>query len=261
MTISIDPRAFGSPFLTWVSLFALLGLAAGTAVLMWRAPAFDGTRAAVYAVAMRTVLWSVLGARVLHVFDFWGFYSASPYQSLYLWNGGFSLWGAVIAGSAGALWHARRRGFDSGRFADRLAIAGLAAMVLGRVGDFMAGERPATLTDLPWAVTYAHPNAEAYLSGASIHPVALYEILVDLAVLGALVWFVTGGRRLRPEGASLALAVALYAFGRFIIALAVVGPAFLGLHQAQWIALGVLVAVAVYGWRVRPNLRLVSGPS
>jgi prolipoprotein diacylglyceryltransferase len=204
-----------------------------------------------YGVALRVVLWAILGARVVHVVEFGSFYSEVPFQTFYLWQGGLSLWGALIGGGGAALWHARRRGVAIGRFADALAVAGLAVMASGRIGDLIGGERPGTPTSLPWGVAYANERARAYLGGVEAHPVAFYELLLALSALGVVLWLRNGRRRtLAPDGAAFVLAMAVYAVGRFFISFVRDAPEGFGLQQAQWIALAVLAAAALYAWRM-----------
>ncbi|MCH8199221.1 MAG: prolipoprotein diacylglyceryl transferase, partial [Chloroflexi bacterium] len=98
-----------------------------------------------------------------------------------------------------------------------------------------------------------HPDAAAYVDGVAIHPVALYEGFLVMAVLG-LLWALRTGRLARfvrplPEGAAYVGAIGAYAAGRFVIGFARVDPSVLGLQQSQWVALAVLAGVAYYAWR------------
>ena len=268
MTLAFDPHVFGSAALTWVSLLTLAGIALTVGLLLHGAARIPAPRSAVYAVALRSVLWGLLGARLLHVADYVTLYADAPLSVLYLWSGGLSLWGGVLGASAGGLWHARRRGIALGRFADGAAVAGLWGLALGRLGDLLVGERPAAATSLPWGIEYAHPDAAAYVDGAAVHPVALYEGLWDLGVLG-LLWALRTGRLGRltqrlgrlargvlPEGAAFAAAIGAWAAGRLVIGFARIDPSLLGLQQAQWIALVVLAGVAYYAWRERRRVVL-----
>ena len=256
MTLSIDPHVFGTGILTWVSLFTLAGIALSVGLLLRGAGSLPASRSAVYAVAVRAVLWGLLGARAFHVADYASLYADAPLSALYVWSGGLSLWGGVLAASAGSLWHARRRGIALGRFADAAAVAGLWGIALGRLGGFLVGERPAEPTTMPWGIVYAHPDAAAYVDGVAVHPVALYEALLVLAVLG-LLWALRTGRLAHlvrgalPEGAAYVAAVGAYAAGRFVIGFARVDPTVLGLQQSQWVAVAVLAGVAYYAWRQR----------
>ena len=287
MSLDIDPRLLGSPLLTWTSPSTLVGIAIGLTLMLRWAPGLGLRRRDAYAVGLRVVLWSLLGARLFHVLEFTPFYSEVPFRSFYLWSGGLSLWGALILGSAGALWHVRRRGLPVGRFADRLAVAGLAVVAMGRLGDLLAGERSGSPTSLPWGIEYVNERSAAHVHGVAVHPVALYELLLALVAIAVLVWL--GGRRRRseaaeaptagatgagtprrrlaaawaklvglprrlvPDGAAFVLAMAIYATGRFLISFVSVAPEGWGLQAAQWVGLGVLLAAGAYWSRVRPR--------
>jgi prolipoprotein diacylglyceryltransferase len=255
MTLDFNPTALGLPLTT------LLTLVGGLGVLAWtlrRAPAFDLTRADAYAIALRTTLLAILGGRVLHVIDFADFYAEVPFQAFYLWNGGLSAWGALIAGAAGALWHARRRGASLAVFADHLVLAGLAVVVVGRLGDLLAGERVGKAMSLPWAITYTNAGSSSFDLGAT-HPVAAYEMLlvgvmvVALVVAKLQIGVGQIGVRLRP-GWAIGLAFAGYAVARFAIGFVTVERTHLGLGLSQWIALVVFAVIAWYAFARRDRI-------
>ena len=250
MTITLDPNAFGIALLPWTTLMTVLGSLGALTYLLRAAPTLGSSRGSLYRLFLRTVLWALLGARLFHVADYVGFYREVPFQIFYLWNGGLSLWGALIVGAAAALWHAKRSRSPVGQFADRLAVAGLIAIVVGRLGDFLAGERVGTSTALPWAVTYANHASESFGLGAT-HPVARYEVLLCVVLLAAIARW---GKRVTPDGATFALALSAYAVGRFLIAIVTVAPTHLGLDQAHWVSLAVVITVAYWG-RKRISLR------
>lgn len=248
MIISVDPQVLGSALVTWVGLFTTIGIAFGL-VLIMRNDVAQGRRRDVYGIGLWAVFWGLVGARTFHTIDFWDFYSVSPVQSLYLWNGGLSLWGAIIVGGGAALWLAQRHSFSLGPFADALAIAGLVGMSTGRVGDVLSGERPGTGTSLPWAVEYTHSSSESFAKGLEIHPVGMYELLLALAVLGTLQHFSKRWQGRVPDGGLLVIGMAMLAFGRFGISFVRTEPVILGFTQTQWVAAVVLVAMGVYASR------------
>ena len=256
MTIDIEPDAFGLTLLPWPAVLTLLGAFGGLGLMLRWAPSLGIGRRDAYGLALRVVVWAVLGGRLFHVLEFWDFYAEVPFQTLYLWNGGLALWGALLGGTGGALWRARRLGIPLGAFADRLALAGLTVMASGRLGDFLAGSRPGTPTSLPWGVRYTDPSSEAHAASGDVHPVALYELLLDVTLIVLLARF---RHRLAPDGAALVAAFAGYAAGRFLLSFARVAPTTLGLQQAQWVALGVLIAAVFYARRVRQGLRADGG--
>ncbi len=247
MTITLDSNAFGLPLLTWTALATVAGVLVGGGLFLRQAGALGADRRTLYGITLAALLCGLLGARLFHVADYYDFYAKAPFQALYLWNGGLSLWGGALGGLTGGLWSARCHGLPLDRVSAAAAVPSLVGLAIGRAGDFLAGERAATATSAPWAVVYANEGAEAHAGGTGVHPVALYELLLDLAIAGALrAW----GRRL-PERAVMQAALAAWAAGRFLIAFVRLDPAHLGLQQTQWVGLIVLAALAVVALRAR----------
>ena len=44
---------------------------------------------------------SIVGARVLHIIDVWDFYQDNPERIFYVWQGGVTIYGAILGGFAG----------------------------------------------------------------------------------------------------------------------------------------------------------------
>ena len=247
MTFSLSPDAFGSPLITWAGLSALAGLLIGGALFARGAARLIAGRRAAIAIAVAASLGGIAGARLLHIADYPDFYAAAPFQTLYLWNGGLSLWGAVLGGLAAGLWRARKAGLAPAETADAAASPGLVGIAVGWTGGVIAGDPAGAATSLPWAVVYAHPASPAFADGAAAHPVAVYELLLTAAVaLGVWVW----GRR-APSGMRVLLALAAWGVGRFLIAFARLDPSWLGLQQTQWLGLAAVAAVGLWALRER----------
>jgi prolipoprotein diacylglyceryltransferase len=130
MTIDIDPLAFGVSLLPWTALLTIVGACGAILWMLRRAATFGLTPRTTYGIALRAALWSTLGGRLFHVIDHADFYSDVPFQAFYLWNGGLSLWGSLIVGAGGALWHAKRAGATLSAFAHALMLALLAIVLL-----------------------------------------------------------------------------------------------------------------------------------
>lgn len=255
MTISLDPNAFGSPLLPWAGLFTIAGALAGGGVFMRQARPLGTGRRTLYGTALAVLFWGLVGARLFHVIDYWDFYERAPFQAFYFWNGGLSLWGGALVGLAAGLWRSSRSGLSAARVADAAVVPALIGLAIGRCGDLLAGERAASGSSLPWSVVYANDGAEAFADGSGVHPVALYEILLDLAIAAA----VARWRGLLPEGALMPAALAAWALGRFLIAFVRLDPAHLGLQQTQWVGLIVMAAAVLWAWRSRDRLRAYAG--
>ena len=258
MSIGLDPIVVIGPLpIGWVTLFILAGLAIGGGlVLRWATPLGVGA-GAVYGLVLQAVVWGLVGARLLHVLDYCSFYSEAPFQAMYVWIGGLSLWGGILGGVLGAGLYARRTGMPVWRLVDVAALAAVAGQAVARIGDVLTGERLAKATSLPWGVTYTHPDSVSYTSELTqLHPVGLYELLWDAVLLVVLWRFRT---RLRPDGALFVAYLAGYAAGRFIISFARLDPVLmLGLQQAQVVGIAVLVTCGVLFWRWRGAFRRTS---
>lgn len=268
--IPIDPNIFsiGSLLLTWHGLFTFVAAALGV-FLVGRWAKQEGLDPdAVYSIAAWGIIGGIIGTRALHVIDLWNdVYRHDLIRVLQIWEGGLTIFGAVLGGFAGAagymvirnhprflrLWAQLFRGSKLekanlppiGRLADIAAPAMLLAMAIGRIGDIINGEHVAKATDLPWGFVYSHfGSASNAVHGlAASHPAVAYEALWDLTVL-AIIWPLRG--RLRPYGMLFAAYLAIYSIGRFFISFLRTGPLpmdqewAIGLNEAQFVSLAVM---------------------
>ncbi|PKB66708.1 MAG: hypothetical protein BZY81_06500 [SAR202 cluster bacterium Io17-Chloro-G4] len=273
ISIGMNPNLidFGGLVLSWHGFLTFVAVATSVfLVARW------GSRAginidSIYSVAVWCIVGGVIGSRLLHVVDFWGeTYSHDPVRMFYVWQGGATIYGAILGGFVGgaayitlrnsawylSLW-GRYFGFlgepkeaplpGVGHLADIAAPAILFSQAIGRVGDIINGEHCANFSDLPWAVTYSHPASGSlqcvrqYGEGA-VHPAVAYELLMDLALL-AVLWPLRN--RFRPRGMFFALYLATYSVGRFFLSfLRAEFQDYGGLNEAQIIAL-VVMAVTI----------------
>ena len=276
ISIGINPNLInsGGIILSWHGVFTFLAVAAAVyLVVRW------GTRNGMvadvlYSAAMWAIIGGVIGARVLHVIDFWGeVYQHDFVRIFQVWQGGIAIFGAISGGFVGgslylmirnsnwflALWRPfspvfgqpQRADLPSiGRLADVTAPALLVAMAIGRIGDIINGEHFAELTSLPWGVVYTHPDSPG-LGRAASHPAVAYELLFDVVLLAALWPF---RNRLRPNGMFFALYAATYSIGRFFLSFLRVefNIYFDRLNEAQVVALIVIViTVPLLIWKAQ----------
>jgi prolipoprotein diacylglyceryltransferase len=172
------------------------------------------------------------------------------------WAGMTSFWGYLAGGCAVAA-ACRAHAVSLPRFAD-LAVAPLGiALLLARIGCFLAGCDYGKVSALPWAVRFpAHSPAwqdhvTAGLVPAEraeslpVHPTELYEAALGLAI--AVLALGLARRRVRGDGRVFVIAAAAYAIGRIAIE-ELRGDAgrgiYLGLSSGQIFSLLVLAAIA-----------------
>ncbi len=244
ITIGIDPIliSLGSFSLSWHGLFMAVAIAGGV-WLPARLVAKAGLSVdRLYSLALWGVPGGIVGARLVHVIDYWGYYSANPGAILAFWEGGLALWGGILGGTLAAVIFTRIRGFPLARYADLAALGLILAQAIGRIGDVINGEHISKATSLPWGVVYTHPNSPAY-GLPPTHLAVGYELLMDLFIFGIL-WKLRG--RIRPDGSLFLLYLTIYSTGRFFLSFLRLDSStvFLSLNQPQWISLLVL-AVAL----------------
>ena len=104
ISIPINPHIldFGPFLLSWHGLltFVAVAIAVVLTVRWGRRAGLDGD--AILSVAVWCIVGGIIGARLLHVIDFWSLYSPNPIQILMVWTGGLPFsgrfWAALSAG-------------------------------------------------------------------------------------------------------------------------------------------------------------------
>lgn len=252
--IGWDPLVFtwGNLQVSWHGVFTALGVVLGVLVPARLAPRLGQTAEQVYSIALWAVPGGMVGSRLTHVIDNWGYYTAYPLQALRFWEGGTGLYGALLGGAVTGIAYAYFRKLPVARFCDLAAPGMILAQVTGRIGCLINGDAYGTFTSLPWALVYTHPAAGVTTRlYEARHPAVIYEMLWDLVVL-ALLWRFFG--KLKHNGMLFLLYLSIYSIGRFLISF-VRGDRViaLGLQQAHIISLLVLavtVPLFVYlAWR------------
>jgi prolipoprotein diacylglyceryl transferase len=225
------------------------------------------------------MLWAVpfgiVGGRIFHVLthpaDY--FYAgADLLKTLYIWEGGMAIFGALILGGVGAIIGCRMAGLRFWSFADALVPGLLLAQAFGRLGNYFNHELYGVPTDLPWGLQIESTNAAfpaGLPAGTLFQPTFAYEIIWNLIGIGVLLlierkWRVivrvrangTRLRRLRAGafrmqwGKLFGLYLIWYGLGRSYLESIRVDPSeiFLGIRTNIWasfaaIAFGIVIIV------------------
>jgi len=144
-------------------------------------------------VILIVLVASVLGARALYVMEHVQEFRREWGSVLALWQGGLTLYGGIVAGTAAGLLAARRFGLPMWRVADALTPSIALGTGIGRLGCFLNGCCYGRPTSLPWGVVFP-PDSYAGLEfgNAAVHPSQLY-----LAALGFGLFLLTWALRRR----------------------------------------------------------------
>ena len=259
--INIDPFMINTArfALSWHGLFSFVGTAMAVNLVARWAKSNGIVSDVIYSTAIWAILAGIVGARLVHVIDYWDFYYANPLRMFAIWSGGIGLWGAILGGFIGGALYAYKCKYPIGKLADLTAPAMLFVQSIGRIGDVINGEHWAKATSLPWGVIYTHKDSPAHvtqlmhnanrnvqnlvpegsLEALAQHPAVIYEIIWNMIAL-AIVWKVR--KRLRPDGMVFVLYLSLYAIGRFTIQFVRLDKVWIfGLQEAHFISLLILL--------------------
>jgi len=270
IVINIDPVLHLGPFnIHWYGImYAVAFIAAyrfGVLPLTIRSGIPRGTAER---ITTWTIVFGLLGARLYYVLqqpNLFSYYLPHPIHIIAFWEGGMAFFGAIIAGFITLAVCAWRYHINPWVVLDGGVLFAVVGQPIGRVGNLINGDILGAPSDLPWATAYANPHAilqsSARLCADPSHPggaactayvpAAAYEALAAIGI-GVILYFLYK-RRVQP-GIMAITYVALYAISQLIVfQFRESEPkVLLGLHQAQWTAIGVL-AIGVPGlyllWR------------
>ena len=204
--------------------------------------------------AWSIILWAamggLIGARLLVIASDWEGFLDRPIAFL-LSASGFIWYGGLVGGFLSVSILIRRRGLSFWAVADSAAPALALGHAIGRIGCQVSGDGDWGLpTDLPWAMSYSNAviGWEAWTAAAglqpevTVHPAPVYEILLYTGIF-LLLWSVRRGNL--AAGSMLWLYLVLSSVARFGVEAIRIEPVVaLGLTQAQWIAMGLVLAGA-----------------
>ncbi|MBW2368925.1 MAG: prolipoprotein diacylglyceryl transferase, partial [Deltaproteobacteria bacterium] len=122
---------------------------------------------------------AIVGSRILYLIINPELMAQDPWEAFRLWNGGLVFYGGFIAAVITAAIYMRKKKMPLWQTTDIFAPALAAGHALGRIGCFFAGCCYGRACDLPWAVTFSHPDTLAP-SGIALHPAQLYASACNL---------------------------------------------------------------------------------
>ncbi len=238
--IGINPIliAFGPLSISWHGLLMMVAIIVGVWLPIRLVSRAGLSVDLLFSLAIWAVPGGIIGARLVHVIDYWSYYLANPVAILAFWEGGLAIWGGILGGTITGVIFARVRRFTLAPYADLAALGMILAQAIGRIGDIINGEHISSATGLPWGVVYTHPNSPGF-GLPPVHPAVAYELLMDLVIFG-LLWKLRG--RIRPDGSLFLVYLTVYSVGRFFLSFLRLdsNTVLLSLNQPQWICLLVL---------------------
>jgi phosphatidylglycerol---prolipoprotein diacylglyceryl transferase len=251
---NIDPIAFsiGPLAVRWYGLMYLAGFAIGWWLGVRRinrglAPI---TRQQLDDLLFLIVLGVILGGRLGYVLFYKpGYYFSHPIEIFYIWQGGMSFHGGLLGVMLAMTFAARKHRVDWLRLMDFIAPLIPPGIAAGRMGNFINGELPGRVTDVPWGMLFRGAG------DAPRHPSQLYQFALEGLVLFAFLWWFSSKPRARGEVSAMFLLG--YGALRFVTEFfrepdAFIGFLALGFTMGQWLCLAMIAGgAALFAWSRR----------
>src|ERR1700694_1787243 len=177
------------------------------------------------------VVMGLIGARLLYVWENFKLFAGQLTRIVIVTEGGISQWGGLFGAMVGAYVWARRSSFSFWKIIDAGGAGAMIGLAVGRIGDVINGEHPGTPTNAPWGVEYVNPDTLGE-PGKVVHPEVAYEMILTLAIVGALLPFHQRLKARLPDGVIGLIYLGVYGAGRFFLSFLRTDPAvFLGMRQ------------------------------
>ena len=248
ITINVDPVLhLGSLPIHWYGvMYALAFLAAYRFGVLPYATRRGIPKAIAEKITVWTIIFGLLGGRLYYVVqqpDLWHNYVLNPVNIIAFWQGGMAFFGAIIVGFATLAICAWRYGYNPWIALDGGVLFAVVGQPIGRIGNIINGDILGSPSNLPWATAYTNPNAilqSCCRLGVAYQPAAAYEAIGTI-IIGVILYLLL---RRNPRAGFIAIVyVGLYAISQLILfqfrASEPPGP--LGLREAQWTSIAVLV--------------------
>lgn len=192
-----------------------------------------------------TVIFGFLGAKIVFALLNWGLYASNPLMVLNIWQGGLSLFGAIIGGGLFLAIYSLVKKESAWKALDLFAPALLIGQVIGRWGNFFNQEYFGTAST-SFLKMYVYPGNRPWelRSYAYFHPLFLYESILCLVAFIALV--LMKKKRDLEAGTIFLYYILFYSTIRFFVEFLSIEPRVaLGLTLEQLVSFIFAIAVVI----------------
>lgn len=239
---------FGVLAIHYYGLIIALAAAAGLWLAMRRTAAFGIEPKQAEDILFWLIIGGFIGARLYHVLSSIGYYWIHPLDILKVYNGGLSIYGAVLGGIL-TLWIFKRLfaiRYSLFTLLDWLAPAVLLGQIIGRFGNLFNYEAFGYPTNLAWKM-FVGKNFRPvqFQNEIFFHPWFLYEVLGNLVILFVLLKIVGPRYKKSSPGTLVFFYILLYNSLRFCLEFLRIDSTFLGAFRLNALASLALVIVSV----------------
>src|SRR6186997_65192 len=190
----------------------------GLKLAMVRANARNLDQTRILDLGIYIIISALVGAKLLLLITDFSTFVDNPRELLSLARAGGVFYGGLIVAVVVAVWYIRRIGLPLWTTCDVFAPGIALGHVVGRLGCLFAGCCFGKPTNVPWAITFTDPFANANVGtplNVPLHPTQLYEAGAEALILLVLLATETRGRRF--PGRTFWAYMFLYGISRYVI--------------------------------------------
>jgi phosphatidylglycerol---prolipoprotein diacylglyceryl transferase len=229
-------------------------------------------------ITLIALIGGVAGAKLFSLIENWDAFMADPAGQIFS-AAGLTFYGGLIVATLAIYIYVRGKKLRFLPIADASAPALIIAYGIGRIGCQLSGDGDYGVpSELPWAMGYANGTvstlAEKNIELADkfremypgrpvpvdieVHPAPVYETLAAIAIF-ILLWSI----RKRPMAAGKLFSIYLICAGieRLLVEFIRLNPLILGLSEAQWISIGMILLGSIMLYTLRGAPPEVAAPT
>ncbi len=191
-------------------LFVAFGFLAGMGAVLFFIKKKSLESDIVWELSFWLILFSMVGARLVHVFFYdWIYYSQNFFSILKIWEGGLSSFGGFFAAVLVFWLYVKKRKVGFLKYADALVFGLPLGLCIGRIGCFLIHDHPGTFTSFFLGVAY--PDGTRHDHGLYLSLLGLFIFIVLLGI------FEYEKRKPLPSGIYLISFLSIYGLVRFVL--------------------------------------------
>lgn len=245
--MTVDPIAFEifGLQIRWYGMITALSLIIGFVIVYFIAKYRNEREEEVLNFAPFAIIFSILGARLLHVVVNWSYYfgyfplSKSLINIINIRSGGLAIQGAILGGILTLIVFAKIRKLNFWLWSDILITSFPLGQAIGRWGNYFNQEAFGRPTSLPWGIFIEPANRPYdYVSYEYFHPTFFYESIANLVLFALLMlmhMFYRNRPGKMPYGLILSMYLGIYAVYRTFIEYYRIDSTYFGLVKVVYI--------------------------
>lgn len=252
----ILPQAFriGPVLVHYYGITMALAVLSGYVLAIRRAKLYALSENFVDSMIFYAIVGGFIGARLYHVASSWQYYIVHPLESVKVWNGGLSIFGALFGGLVAAILVYRLYPWKSTikpsfmQLLDWGAPSFVLGQILGRFGNLFNYEAYGYPTTLPWKM-FVPPQfrLDGVTSSSFFHPLFLYEQIGNILIFILLIRLARKNAYQERFGTLFFLYLFLYNTLRFFLEFLRVDSTFIGFIRLNTVTSFVLLCIGAVG--------------